>query len=353
MTWLITGGCGFVGTNLADALFREGEDVVLLDNLSRVGSRDNLSWLRSQHGEDWLFVEADIRNHSVLARLVEERKPCALAHLAGQVAMTTSIQNPRFDFEVNALGTLNVLESVRQYSPATIVLYSSTNKVYGSLDYLRYQESGTRYILPDYPDGFDENLPLDGHSPYGCSKLAAEQYVRDYHRIYDIPTVVFRHSSIYGGRQFSSIDQGWIGWFCMKSLEMGETDAPAFTICGNGKQVRDVLHADDLVKVYFEAFEQIHRTSGNVYNIGGGQTNSLSLLEFFDTLERLTHNQMRFQKLEWRIGDQKFFIANTGLAAQHFGWKPAVEKEKGLAAMLEWCRELGTRKTVDGSWSPR
>lgn len=183
MTWLITGGCGFVGTNVADALLSRGEEVVIFDNLSRLGSRDNLAWLRSRHGSDWCFVEADIRDAGTIARLVQETKPYALAHLAGQVAMTTSIENPRLDFEVNALGTLNVLEAVRLYSPMTIVLYSSTNKVYGSLDYLRYEETETRYILPDYPNGLDESLPLDGHSPYGCSKLAADQYVRDYHRI--------------------------------------------------------------------------------------------------------------------------------------------------------------------------
>ena len=340
MTWLITGGCGFVGTNLADALLSKGEAVVILDNLSRVGSRDNLTWLRSRHGSDWRFVEADVRDADAVARLVQETKPRALAHLAGQVAMTTSIKNPRLDFEVNALGTFNVLEAVRLHSPTTIVLYPSTNKVYGSLDYLRYDEAETRYILPDYPDGLDESLPLDGHSPYGCSKLAADQYVRDYHRIYGIPTVVFRHSSMYGGRQFVTYDQGWIGWFCVKALEMADPNVPPFTISGDGKQVRDVLHADDLVAAYLKAVECADCTAGRIYNVGGGCVNSLSLLELFELLEKLTGVEMRFRHLAWRPGDQRVFIADYRKAQRDFGWYPTVEREDGIRRMLEWSRHL-------------
>ena len=340
MTWLITGGCGFVGTNLADALLSKGEEVVILDNLSCVGSRDNLAWLRSRHGSDWRFVEADIRDAEAVARLVKKTKPHALAHLAGQVAGTKSIENPRLDFEVNALGTLNVLEAVRLHFPTTIVLYSSTNKVYGSLDYLRYEETETRYILPDYPNGLDESLPLDGHSPYGCSKLAADQYVRDYHRIYGIPTVVFRHSSMYGGRQFATYDQGWIGWFCVKVLEMADSTAPPFTISGDGKQVRDVLHADDLVLAYYQAVEHSDRTAGHIYNIGGGPKNSLSLLELFAELESLTGNKMRHTRLDWRIGDQKVFVANCRAASVDFGWRPTVDWRRGVSQMVEWCRQI-------------
>jgi len=340
MTWLITGGCGFVGTNLADVLLGKGEEVAILDNLSRVGSRDNLAWLRSRHGSDWRFVEADIRDADAVAHPVQETKPYALAHLAGQVAMTTSIENPRLDFEVNALGTLNVLEAVRLYSPTTIVLYSSTNKVYGSLDHLRYEETETRYVLSDYPNGLDESLPLDGYSPYGCSKLAADQYVRDYHRIYGIPTVVFRHSSMYGGRQFATYDQGWIGWFCLKALEMADPNAPPFTISGDGKQVRDVLHADDLVAAYLKTVENIHRTAGQIYNIGGGMDNSLSLLELFAELERIIGCRMRYTKIGWRPGDQIVFVADYRKAKQEFAWCPMVSKESGLRHMLEWSREV-------------
>ncbi len=340
MTWLVTGGCGFVGSNLTDALLSRGERVVVFDNLSRLGAQENLSWLRRQHGSDWCFVEADIRDADTVSRLVQETKPQVVANLAGQVAMTTSIENPRLDFEVNALGTLNVLEAVRVYSPSTVVLYSSTNKVYGSLDYLRYEEHQTRYVMPDFPEGLDERLQLDGHSPYGCSKLAADQYVRDYHRIYGIPTVVLRHSSMYGGRQFATYDQGWIGWFCTKALEMADPDAPPFTISGDGKQVRDVLHASDLVAVYLRAVKYIDQAAGQVYNIGGGQGNSLSLLELFHELELLTGHNMRYHRLAWRPGDQKSFVANYQKATQEMHWTPQVGKTEGLRRMLEWCQSL-------------
>ena len=340
MTWLITGGCGFVGSNLADALLGKGEAVAILDNLSRVGAKDNLAWLRSRHGNDWQFVEADIRDADAVARLVRETKPRAIAHLAGQVAMTTSIANPRLDFEINALGTLNVLEAVRLHSNETAVLYSSTNKVYGSLENLHYEETKTRYILSGYPNGLDESLTLDGHSPYGCSKLAAEQYVRDYHRMYGIPTMVFRHSSMYGGRQFATYDQGWIGWFCLKALEMENPNAEAFTISGNGKQVRDVLHAEDLINLYLSAASNIKNCAGEIYNIGGGVANSLSLLELFDELEKLTGDQMRFYCLNWRTGDQKVFIADIHKAQHQLGWVPKVSKKDGLKTMLGWSKEV-------------
>ncbi len=344
MTWLITGGCGFVGANLADTLLRTGQEVFILDNLSRVGSRDNLAWLRARHGSDWRFVEADIRDEQTIARLVREAKPRAVAHLAGQVAMTTSIENPRGDFETNALGTLNVIEAVRQHSPATIVLHSSTNKVYGSLEHLRCGETETRYFLSDYPDGLDETLPLDGHSPYACSKLAADQYVRDYYRMYGIPTVVFRHSSMYGGRQFATYDQGWIGWFCLKAQEMADPTAPPFTISGTGKQVRDVLHADDLVAAYVKAVEGAERIAGQIYNIGGGRANSLSLLEFFDLLEALMGVKMRFRRLDWRPADQKVFIADYRKAQRDFGWHPTVGTRAGILSVLEWSRSMSNRQ---------
>jgi len=343
MTWLITGGCGFVGTNLADALLGRGEDVVIIDNLSRAGARENLTWLRSRHGADWQFVEADVRDTEAIAQVVQDTKPRALAHLAGQVATTTSLKNPRGDFEINALGTLNVLEAVRLHSPTTILLYSSTNKVYGSLAQFRYEETATRYVLPDYPNGLDEGLPLDGHSPYGCSKLAADQYVRDYHRTYDIPTVVFRHSSMYGGRQFTTYDQGWIGWFCLKALEMKDPGAPAFTISGTGKQVRDVLYADDLVSAYLRAAAESSQTAGQIYNIGGGPANSLSLLELFALLERSVGVTMRFRRLDWRPGDQKVFIADYRKAQRDFGWSPSIDVESGVRSMIEWSRALVDR----------
>lgn len=340
MTWLITGGCGFIGTNLADTLFDQGEEVILFDNLSRVGSLDNLHWLRNRHGGDWKFIKADIRDSLGLEEVVKQFKPEVIAHLAGQVAMTTSIQNPRIDFEINGLGTLNVLEAVRLCSPDSIVLYSSTNKVYGSLDQLMYIERELRYEYLDYPIGLDESFCLDGHSPYGCSKLTGEQYVRDYSRMFNLRTVVFRHSSMYGGRQFATYDQGWIGWFCQKALEMENADAPTFTISGNGKQVRDVLYASDLIRVYIQAIKHISNCSGKIYNIGGGMQNSLSLLELFKILETLTGFPMRYEQLTWRPGDQKVFVANSYMAKKDFDWQPEISKDIGIPKMLKWNKEI-------------
>ncbi len=340
MTWLITGGCGFIGSNLADVLLQRSEQIILFDNLSRVGSQDNLQWLRRRHGNKWSFVQADIRDSNQVESTIKKFKPHAIVHLAGQVAMTTSLQNPRLDFEVNGMGTLNVLEAVRLYLPKTIVLYSSTNKVYGSLENLRYCEMDHRYELVDFPDGLDESLPLDGHSPYGCSKLTGDQYVHDYSRMYGLQTVVFRHSSMYGGRQFATYDQGWVGWFCQKAIEMEDPESPAFTISGDGKQVRDVLHARDLVQVYLKAVEHISQASGQIYNIGGGMDNSLSLLELFQMLEILTGFPMRFKHLSWRDGDQKVFVANVNKASRDFEWRPTVSKEDGIHEMLEWSKEI-------------
>jgi CDP-paratose 2-epimerase len=336
VAWLITGGCGFIGSNLADTLMSEGEEIVVLDNLSRGGSRENLSWLRDRHGQKLHFVAGDVRNENLVTHLIKEVKPIVLTHLAAQVAMTTSIKNPRLDFEVNVRGSINILEAVRLYSPETIVLYSSTNKVYGDLAWVEYEEQETRYVAPKYPEGFDETTPLDFYSPYSCSKGAADQYVLDYARVFGLQTVVFRHSSMYGGRQFATYDQGWIGWFCQKALEMKDPNSRYFTISGNGKQVRDILHIDDLITVYLSAVECIEHTAGAVYNIGGGVTNSLSLLELFALLEEMVGVEMRFRNLDWRLGDQKVFIADYQKALSDFGWLPEIKKEEGLRQMLRW-----------------
>ncbi|HEV2968612.1 MAG TPA: GDP-mannose 4,6-dehydratase [Pirellulales bacterium] len=340
MNWLITGGCGFVGSNLADALLERGTSVALLDNLSRHGSRENLAWLRSRHGSQWPFFEIDVRDEHAVARVVRQLRPTHLAHLAGQVAMTTSLANPRLDFETNAGGTLNVLEAVRLGSPETAVYFSSTNKVYGSLDGLRHDETQTRYVLPDYPLGLDESLPLDGSSPYGCSKLCAEQYCRDYHRMFGLRTVVFRHSSMYGGRQFATYDQGWIGWFCQKALELAAGSREPIEISGSGKQVRDVLHARDLIQVYVQAAMRVDAIAGRIYNIGGGMENSLSLVELFAILRELTGAAMPLRIREWRVSDQKVFVADHRRATTDFGWMPGTDHRTGLANALDWTREL-------------
>jgi CDP-paratose 2-epimerase len=340
MKWMVTGGCGFVGGNLVDQLLASGDEVIVVDNLSRCGSRDNLLWLQARHTDKWRFVEADVRDAHCMSRLMKDVQPNFVAHLAGQVAMTTSLADPRLDFETNALGTFNVLEAVRLHAPHAAVLYSSTNKVYGSLDQFSFRETATRYEVIDYPHGFDESLQLDGCSPYGCSKLCAEQYCRDYYRMYGIQTVVLRHSSMYGGRQFATYDQGWIGWFCQKAVEAERGVGESFSISGDGKQVRDVLHADDLVRVYVRVAERMHAVAGSIYNIGGGISNSLSLLELFHLLEQLTGAYLSFERRPWRLADQKVFVADNRRALVDLEWQPRVDKHTGLQRMLQWSREL-------------
>jgi len=339
MTWLVTGGCGFVGTNLVDELLSRGEEVTVFDNLTREGSKRNLGWLRDRHGLGWRCTNVDIRDAETVSDLIRRIRPNVLAHFAGQVAMTTSIQNPRLDFMVNTLGTLNALEAVRLHSPETIVLFPSTNKVYGDLAWVRHDEMETRYVASDYPNGFDETIPLNFHSPYGCSKGAADQYVLDYARMFGLRTVVFRHSSMYGGRQFATHDQGWAGWFCQKALQLQEAQqtgraAQPFTISGDGKQVRDLLHAEDVVRLYISAVKHIDQASGRAFNIGGGLGNSLSLLELFAFLEKELGIEMVYDKLPWRLSDQKTFVTDTRQAYEYFDWEPAIQYSDGVSGML-------------------
>ncbi|HOL63698.1 MAG TPA: GDP-mannose 4,6-dehydratase, partial [Elusimicrobiales bacterium] len=236
-------------------------------------------------------------------------------------------------------GSLNLLEAVRLYSPDSIVLYSSTNKVYGDLNQFNYEETETRYICKDYPKGFPENIPLDFHSPYGCSKGSADQYMLDYSRMFGLKTVVFRHSSMYGGRQFATYDQGWVGWFCRKAVEIkeGKLKEP-FTISGNGKQVRDVLYAEDVVNLYFKAVENIEKAKGNAFNIGAGYQNSLSLIELFDFLEKKLDIKMKYKKLPFRESDQKVFIADITKAKKILNWTPKTDYQKGIEKMIEWTK---------------
>jgi len=338
MKYLITGGCGFLGSNIAGQILKKGEELLIFDNLYRSGSEQNLNWLRSQ----WQcqFTHGDIRNTNDVERAIKEFKPDVIFHLAGQVAMTTSIANPRLDFEINALGTLNILESVRKHCPDSAIVYSSTNKVYGDLEQFRYQELEKRYFCPDYPQGFDESVPINFHSPYGCSKGTGDQYMLDYARIFHLKTVVFRHSSIYGDRQFSTYDQGWIGWFCQKALEAKTNpNAEPFTISGNGKQVRDVLYASDAIACYLATVERIDSIKGEVFNIGGGVDNSLSLLELFDILEDLTGVKLNYKQLPFRESDQRIFIADIGKAVSKLQWQPRISSRQGVSKMLEWLRE--------------
>ncbi len=335
MKYLITGGCGFLGSNLAFEVLKRGEELAIFDNLSRNGGTENLAWLCGIGS--FRFVHGDIRDSFTIEKNITDFKPDVIFHLAGQVAMTKSIANPRLDFEVNALGSINVLEAVRKHTPECIVIYSSTNKVYGDLEWVRYEETETRYVAPDYPDGFDESIPLDFHSPYGCSKGAADQYMIDYARMFDLRTVVFRHSSMYGGRQFATYDQGWIGWFCQKALETkkGILKNP-FTISGNGKQVRDVLHAEDMKDLYFVAVDRIGEAKGQAFNIGGGHNNSLSLLELFDYFNHTLSIKLEYTLLPFRGSDQKFFIADISRTKACLGWQPKMHYNIGLSNMLKW-----------------
>jgi CDP-paratose 2-epimerase len=259
----------------------------------------------------------------------------AILHLAAQVAVTSSVADPRADFETNALGTLNVLEAVRLKArgrPA--VLYSSTNKVYGNLEHVRVIERNGRYAYEDLPGGVDETEPLDFHSPYGCSKGAGDQYVRDYARIYGLKTVVFRQSCIYGTRQFGIEDQGWVAWFCV-----AVTTGQPFTIYGDGKQIRDVLWAGDLVELYERALERIDEVSGEVFNIGGGPANTMSLLELVSKLENAFEKKLHPPFADWRPGDQRVFVANVEKAEKALGWKPTVTTSEGVDRLIAWIAE--------------
>ena len=342
MKYMITGGCGFLGSNIASEILKNGDELIIYDNLSRIGGEDNLKWLKS-FGDFELHKE-NTNNYEKISQVIKAALPDVIYHLAGQVAMTTSIQNPRLDFETNVLGSFNVLESVRQFSSETTVVYSSTNKVYGDFEYLDYEETDTRYICKQYPKGIDENVRLDFHSPYGCSKGAADQYMLDWARIFKLKTVVFRHSSMYGARQFGTYDQGWISWFCQKAVETKYNKDTTFTISGNGKQVRDVLHAEDMIKLYLSAPKFIDNAKGKVFNIGGGINNSLSLLELFDFLEKKLNIKLNYTKLPQRESDQKVFVADIKKAQDTFNWLPKVSYEEGITKMLEWVEKTQMAK---------
>ncbi|MFN8499385.1 MAG: SDR family NAD(P)-dependent oxidoreductase [Anaerolineae bacterium] len=328
---LITGGAGFIGSNLTDRLVGDGSRVVVFDNLSRRGTDKNLAWLRSRHGNAFEFVQGDIRR-------MDDLRPAMAGvdivyHLAGQTAVTTSVTQPRDDFEANALGTFNVLEAARLSGAHPAVLFSSTNKVYGGMEDVPVVELATRYTYQDLSGGATESQPLDFHSPYGCSKGAADQYVRDYYRIYGLPTVVFRQSCIYGPRQMGVEDQGWVAWFVIATT----ADRP-ITIFGNGKQVRDLLYVDDLVDAYIAAVENIEQTQGQVYNIGGGAARTMSVwAEFRPILEDVMGRRVPDARYaDWRPGDQPVFFCDVGKAQRDFNWTPCVSVREGIDRLTQW-----------------
>jgi CDP-paratose 2-epimerase len=341
-SYLITGGAGFIGTNLAAHYLDRHKRVTVLDNLSREGSEDNLAWLIGRYGDRLRVIRADVREASPrLAAAVEDVD--VVFHLAAQVAVTTSVLRPVEDFDVNARGTLNVLEAVRRSARRPVVVYSSTNKVYGQLEDVGIVERGGRYEFADHRDGIAETRPLDFHSPYGCSKGAADQYVIDYARIYGLRTLVFRQSCIYGNHQFGVADQGWISWFALRALQRQPV-----TIYGDGRQVRDVLHVDDLIAAYDAALEAGRATGASgVYNIGGGPSNTLSLLELVDLLDAQLGYRLDYTFDDWRPGDQKTFVSDIRRAAVDFGWTPRIAPAAGVGRMLDWMSQ-GDRRVSPG-----
>ena len=330
---LITGGAGFIGSNTAAHYLSKGARVTILDNFSRRGSESNAKWL-AQHGDGRLTViREDIRSAGpALSTAVEQAQ--IVFHLAAQVAVTTSVTDPRDDFEINALGTFNVLEAVRKSSARPIVVYASTNKVYGKMGDAGVVAREGRYEYEDLPFGAGEQRMLDFYSPYGCSKGCGDQYVVDYARIYGLRTLTFRQSCIYGPRQFGVEDQGWVAWFAIRALQ----NRPV-TIYGDGRQVRDVLHVRDLIACYDAAIDRIETTAGQAYNVGGGPSNTMSLLELIDLLEQRLGRRLQYTFDDWRPGDQRVFIADIRRARSDFGWEPTLTPKDGVGRLVDWLTE--------------
>lgn len=326
---LITGGCGFIGANSTEYYLKKDYKVIALDDLSRIGSEQNLEWLKSIKN-NFIFEKVDIRNYGSLVGVFKKYKPNLILHLAGQTTVTGSIENPREDFEINALGTFNVLEVVRNFTPKASLIYSSTNKVMGELANIPIQEEKSRYSFKNLK-GISEKQPLDFCSPYGCSKGCGDQYVLDYARIYKLNTVVFRQSCIYGSRQFGTEGQGWLAWI-MSSLIFNNP----LNLYGNGKQVRDVLHIDDLMNAFDLAFTNIKKTKGKAYTVGGGFRSAVSILEFFKILENISGKKIIYRIKPWRLADQKVYISDISSAKRDFGWIPQITPAEGIKNMYEW-----------------
>lgn len=332
---LVTGGAGFIGARYVGRAVTRGDAVTILDNLSRGGSQTRLEALRRDLGDTaFRFVHGSVTDASLVADTC--RHMDLVVHLAGQVAVTDSLRDPRHDFAANALGTLNVLEGLRQQAPGAALVHASTNKVYGSLAHLPSEARATRYVLPTRPHGIDEREPLDPHTPYGCSNAAADQYVRDYARIYGLRTVVFRQSCIYGPGQFGSEDQGWVAWL-MRAALLG---AP-ISIFGDGRQVRDLLFVDDLLDAFDLGVTRIDHVAGRAFNVGGGPDRSLSVwCEFREHLARLLGREVRAQLAPWRPADQPVYISDIRRAEADLGWRPRTSLAEGLGALHGWLASL-------------
>ncbi len=336
MKIFITGGAGFIGSNSAHHFLKQGHSVLIYDNLTRKGGPANLEWLRAQHGDKVEVIQADIRDYGALCQAITEAD--VVLHLASQVAVTTSVKNPREDFEINALGTFNVLEAVRNFAPDTAVLYSSTNKVYGGMEEVEIIEKEDCYAYANFPDGIPETYPLDFHSPYGCSKGAGDQYVLDYARIYGLKTLVLRQSCIYGRRQFGVEDQGWVAHFVIATV----MNRP-LSIYGDGKQVRDLLHVDDLIRAYELGIQKIDTLSGEAINLGGGPQNVLSIwTQFGPMLEKFAGHPIDIQRGDWRPGDQRVFVADIRKAEEKLGWQPQISLHEGIWDLYQWVSQNQT-----------
>lgn len=325
---LITGGAGFIGSNVAVRFLSRGWSVRILDSFARPGTRANAEWLRSTPGE-LEVIDGDVCDANTVRAAVVGAS--VVLHLAAQTAVTSSVADPLTDFRWNALGTLNVLEAARAIARPPLLIYSSTNKVYGSMDDVLVAERSGRYEYSDLPLGVDETRCLDFHSPYGCSKGAADQYVHDYSRIYGVPTVVFRQSCIYGPRQFGTEDQGWLAHFVLSAIRGKE-----LTIFGDGKQIRDVLDVSDLVDAFFAAILHQETCAGQVYNIGGGPSNTLSLLELVGWIEQRLGRRLRLSYGPWRPGDQRVYVSDISRAERELGWSPVIDVQSGLSRLFDW-----------------
>jgi len=336
---LITGGAGFIGSNLAHRLLASGERVIIFDNLSRPGVELNLRWLRSLYPNTLEVQIGDVRDFRTLLTAVS--RASHVFHLAAQVAVTTSLKDPIFDFEVNTRGTLNLLEALRTQKNPPPLLFTSTNKVYGDLAHLELTPDSTRYCPTDtgiLSRGVSEETQLDFHSPYGCSKGIADQYVLDYARTFDLPTTVFRMSCIYGPHQFGNEDQGWVAHFLIRAV-----NEEPITIYGDGRQVRDVLFVEDLVSAFLLARENLPAVVGNAFNIGGGPANTTSLLELVGRLERMLNRPCKLDFDTIRRGDQPYYVSDTTKFREATGWSPEVGIREGLDRLHGWILESSGR----------
>jgi CDP-paratose 2-epimerase len=328
---LITGGCGFIGSNLAAHYLEKGWEVIVYDNFSRLGAESNAAWLADQSDGRLNFVIGDVRDFDSLCKAVPGAD--VVAHLAAQVAVTHSVSDPREDFEINAVGGFNLLEAVRGFGTDPVILYASTNKVYGELDVAQVVEQSTRYEFDGFEHGISEDLPIDLHSPYGCSKGALDLYMLDYARTYGLKTVVFRQSCIYGPRQFGVEDQGWVAHFVISAL-LGRP----ITIFGDGKQVRDILHVRDLITAFEAAVKHIEISQGKAYNLGGGSHNTLSLLELIHRMEDKLGKPLKLSFDDWRPRDQKVYVSDIRKAKEDLGWEPLIGVGVGLSDLRQWVK---------------